>query len=64
MKVVATQKGFIYGEKRKPGDKFTLVDVEMTKGGVYKAKEQFSENWMESLEPVKKAKAKAEPKAE
>ncbi len=60
MKVVATQKGFIYGEKRKPGDKFTLVDVEMTKGGVYKAKEQFSENWMESLEPAKKAKAKAE----
>jgi len=56
MKVVATQKGFIYGEKRKPGDKFTLVDVEMTKGGVYKAKDQFSENWMEAV-PKTKAKA-------
>lgn len=56
MKVVATHKGFIYGEKRNPGDKFTLVDVDMTKGGVYKAKDQFSESWMEA---VNKAKSKA-----
>lgn len=55
MKVVATEQGFIYGESRKPGDKFTLVDVEMTKGGVYKAKDQFSGNWMEA---VAKAKSK------
>ena len=58
MKVVATQKGFIYGEKRRPSDKFTLVDVEMTKGGIYKAKDQFSENWMEVI-----AKPKSQSKA-
>jgi len=55
MKVVATQKGFIYGEKRKPDDEFTLVDVEMANGGVYKAKDQFSKNWMKA---VSKAKSK------
>jgi len=53
MKVVAIEKGFIYGEKRNPGDKFTLVDVEMTKGGTYKAKDQFSEKWMEALQKPK-----------
>ena len=58
MKVRATRKGFIYGEKRNPGDKFTLVDVEMTKGGIYKAKDQFSENWMEVV-----AKAKSQDQA-
>ena len=53
MKVVATREGFIYGEKRKPGDKFTLVDVEMNKGGIYKAKDQFSNNWMKALPKAK-----------
>jgi hypothetical protein len=53
MKVLATRKGFIYGEKRNPGDIFTLVDVKMTKGGIYKAKDQFSENWMEVVTKVK-----------
>lgn len=53
MKVQATAKGFIYGAMRKPGDKFTLVDVKMNKGGTYKAKDQFSENWMEVVATAK-----------
>jgi hypothetical protein len=59
MQVRVTKHGFIYGQYRKPGDKLTLVDVE-AKDGTYKAKDQFSKNWMVELEvkPIKKSKAK------
>jgi hypothetical protein len=58
MKVQATAKGFIYGERRNPGDKFTLVDVKMANGEIYKAKDQLSKNWMEVV-----AKAKSQEQA-
>ena len=59
MQVQATKHGFIYGQYRHPGDKFALVNI-LTKDGVYKAKDQFSKNWMVELEvkPIKKPKAK------
>lgn len=54
MLVIATEKGFIYGQMKKPGDKFELIDLQ-GKSGIYKAKDQFSSSWMEEVKKPKKA---------
>lgn len=58
MKVQAIKEGFIYGQVMKVGKEFTLIDVEEYKSkNTYKAKDQFSEKWMEALDKPK-AKSK------
>lgn len=61
MLVKAIDYGFIYGQVKKPGDKFELVDLE-TKKGIYRAEDQFSENWMERLEEPEKLRKTRKPK--
>ena len=49
-----------YGTKRRyPGDQFTLVEQTKKNGDIVSVDDQFSDKWMEKVEPEKKEVKKA-----
>ena len=50
--------GFYGSKRRRPGEEFTLTPVRDSKGKLITVEEQYSERWMDKLEPEKPEKSK------